>query len=243
MKKNALLQYKMNRKTDDDDKGGGGGGDETIESLKAKLSEFRDNNINLTKKLAEVEGIGEQFNAFKKQFEGIDPEQVKSIQETQRKITEKELIDRGEIETVFSGRVEVLKSDFNGKLSAKDAELERLKGELYKVNKRINIDSAAAKSLAENKINPVLHDAVYSMIKDKFTLADDGAVVAYDDKGQILHGADGGNLTIAGFVAGLDGYYKTPSSGGGSRGNDGGGGGGGENLNSRDNIRAGLGDL
>ena len=243
MKKNALLQYKLNRKTDDDDKGGGGGGDETIESLKAKLSEFRDNNINLTKKLAEVEGIGAQFNAFKKQFEGIDPEQVKAMQEQQRKIAEKELIDRGELETVLAKRMELATSDFTGKMGAKDAELERLKADLYKVNKRVNIDSAAAKAMADQRINPVLHDAVYSMIGSKFTLADDGSVVAYDDKGQILHGADGGNLTIAGFVAGLDGYYKTPSSGGGSRGSGGGSGGGGENRSSRENIRAGLGDL
>ena len=71
---------------------------------KTKLDEFRASNVDLLKQA--------------KANEGIDMEKYTSMLETERKIRDKELIDKGDIETLIAERLANQKSDFEGKLLA-----------------------------------------------------------------------------------------------------------------------------
>ena len=69
---------------------------------KAKLDEFRANNIALTNQLAEQ----------KKRFEGIDPEQVRKLAEEKQRLEEEQQLKAGEVEKVLENRIRGLKAEW-----------------------------------------------------------------------------------------------------------------------------------
>src|SRR5882762_7614543 len=80
---------------------------------KAKLDEFRTNNVNLQKQLAELT----------QRFEGIELDQVKALMEEKRKLEEEKLLngsphpsplpgaEREKLEKLVENRIKSLKSD------------------------------------------------------------------------------------------------------------------------------------
>ena len=66
---------------------------------KAKLDEFRTNNIALIKQLDEL----------KKRFEGIDPDEVRKLAEEKQRLEEAQQLKAGEVDKVVENRLKTAK--------------------------------------------------------------------------------------------------------------------------------------
>src|SRR5215475_6386476 len=87
---------------------------------KAKLDEFRTNNITLTNQLAEQ----------KKRFEGIDPDEVQKLADEERKLEEAQQLKGGEIEKVVEGRLRTAKTEWDKQFNAVAGERDSLSSRL-----------------------------------------------------------------------------------------------------------------
>ena len=192
---------------------------------KTKLDEFRASNVDLLKQA--------------KANEGIDMEKYTSMLETERKIRDKELIDKGDIETLIAERLANQKSDFEGKLLAATNMAGDATSKYHTLVSKTEIEGAAFKAFGATKIRPDAHDALMAQIKSTFKV-EDGIVVGKNGEA-ILTGADG-NLTIAEFVNNQPDFMRVPNSPGAGNGGE-----GGEPnrsaSSSHDKITAGLKDL
>src|SRR5512143_3150352 len=87
---------------------------------KAKLDEFRANNIALSNQLAEQ----------KKRFEGIDPEQVRKLGEEKQRLEEAQQIKAGEVDKVVEGRLKTAETEWDKQFSAVSSERDSLNARL-----------------------------------------------------------------------------------------------------------------
>src|ERR1043166_4842669 len=87
---------------------------------KAKLDEFRANNIALNNQLAEQ----------KKRFEGIDPDEVRKLAEEKRKLEEAQQLKGGEVEKVVESRLKNAKTEWDKQFGAVAAERDALSARL-----------------------------------------------------------------------------------------------------------------
>lgn len=190
---------------------------------KSKLDEFRANNVELLKKL---EG-----------FKDVDMEKYRETMEKERKLREKELIDKGEFDTIFNERTAALKSDYDAKLTNAMKQLQDYEQKHNSLIAKYEIEGAASKAFASHRIAPEAHEAALAQIRTKFTIKE-GQVLAFDGE-KILTG-ENGNLTVDEFVKNMPDIFKIPSTGGAAKG---GSAAPQQHANSRDKIAAGLAKL
>lgn len=91
--------------------------------LKARVDEFRQNNIAYRK---ELEDLKQKLQSV----DGIDPEKYKQGQEaleTLEKQADKKLIDEGKIDEVVSSRTERMRQDYEGKIKALEESHSKMK--------------------------------------------------------------------------------------------------------------------
>lgn len=174
---------------------------------KSKLDEFRSTNVELLKQ--------------QEQYKGVDLEKYRNLEEQERKLRDKELIEKGEFETLVAERTNAISSDYQAKIDNLTKQLNNVSSQHSSVISKYEIEGAAAKAFGEHKISPDAYDAVLSQIKSKFSI-DNGKVIAKEGD-TILTGSNG-NLTISEFVAAQPDIFKIPSSGGKGTGNDNAGG-------------------
>ena len=171
---------------------------------KSKLDEFRSSNVDLLK----------QQEAYK----GVDLAKYRELEEQERKLRDKELIDKKDFDGLISERTNSLKSDYEAKIQALTSQLNDSTGNYNTVVSKYEIEGAAVKAFTEHKISPDAYDAVLSQINSKFSV-DNGRVIAKDGD-SILTGANG-NLTVSEFVAAQPEIFKIQSSGGNANGGNG----------------------
>ena len=102
---------------------------------KAKLDEFRTNNVAL---LAEIEEL-------KRKFEGIDPQAVRALEAEKRRLEEAQALKGGEVEKVVTARVQALRGEIEKQLGAVSAERDSLSSRLADVQINQGIVLAATK--------------------------------------------------------------------------------------------------
>ena len=170
---------------------------------KSKLDEFRASNVDLLK----------QQEAFK----GVDLDKYRKLEEQERKLRDKELIDKGEFDTLVLERTNSMSADYQSKIDNLTNQLNESSAASNKMQAKFEIEGAATKAFGEHKINPDAFDSVMAQIKSKFSI-DSGNVVAKDGD-NILAGADG-NLTVSEFVASQPEIFKIQSSGGNGNGSN-----------------------
>jgi len=169
---------------------------------KSKLDEFRATNVDLLKQ--------------QEQYKGVDLDKYRKLEEQERKLRDKELIEKGEFDTLVAERTKAISSDYQAKLDNLTKQLNEVSSQHSSVISSMKSRAQRLKHSASIKL-PEAYDAVLSQIKSKFTI-DNGKVIAKDGD-NILTGANG-NLTISEFVAGQPDIFKIPSSGGKGTGND-----------------------
>jgi hypothetical protein len=144
---------------------------------KAKLDEFRANNVALTNQLAEQ----------KKRFEGIDPDEVRKLAEDKRKLEEAQQLKGGEVEKVVESRLKNAKTEWDKQFNAVTAERDALNSRLT----AIQIDQGVITVATKKGLRPTAIPDITARARVVFKLVD-GAPRAYEADGQTVRvGKDG----------------------------------------------------
>jgi hypothetical protein len=150
---------------------------------KAKLDEFRQNNITLTNQL--------------KRFDGIDPDAVRQLADDKRKLEEAAQIKAGEVDKVLAAR---LKAELDKVHAPVVAERDALHGRLT----AIQIDQAVVSEATKRGLRPTAITDITSRARTTFKLVN-GVPQAFEADGQTARmGKDGVSpMTLAEWVDAL----------------------------------------
>ena len=151
--------------------------DVDLKEEKAKLDEFRANNIALTNQLAEQ----------KKRFEGIDPEEVRKLAEEKQRLEEAQQIKSGEVEKVMENRLKTAKGEWDKQFAVVSSERDSLNARLT----AIQIDQGVITVATKRGLRPTAIPDITARARSVFRLVD-GAPRAYEADGQTVRvGKDG----------------------------------------------------
>ena len=151
--------------------------DVDLKEEKAKLDEFRANNIALTNQLAEQ----------KKRFEGIDPEEVRKLAEEKQRLEEAQQIKSGEVEKVMENRLKTAKGEWDKQFAVVSSERDSLNARLT----AIQIDQGVITVATKRGLRPTAIPDITARARTVFRLVD-GAPRAYEADGQTVRvGKDG----------------------------------------------------
>jgi hypothetical protein len=171
---------------------------------KAKLEEFRANNIALANQL--------------KRFEGIDPEEVRKLADEKRKLEEAAQIKAGEVDKVLAAR---LKAELDKVHAPVVAERDALHGRLT----AIQIDQAVVNEATKRGLRATAIPDVTARARLNFKLVD-GVPQAFDGD-KVRPGKDGvAPMTLAEWVDALVSdapHLFEANAGGGAAGSGSGG--------------------
>lgn len=192
---------------------------------KDKLDEFRNTNVELMKQLEKVKDV--------------DPAKYNELLAIQRKIEEKELIEKGEIDKLVGLRTSEMRRTF-------EQQIEDLK-KVNEVNTRqletLTIDNAVREHAIKLGVQPTAVDDVLLRAKTVFRLHE-GRPTAFDKDGQVMYGKDGQNsLAIPEYIGGLKEaapHLFQPSTGTSAHNNGRPNVNNGQNLSPTQKIAAGL---
>lgn len=189
-----------------------------------KLDEFRNNNIELLKKLDN--------------FKDVDPKKYVTLLDLEKKVTDKSLIDAGKLEETVTARVASMKQEFETKEADLTSRLTAANGQLEK----LVIDSAVRVKALESGVVATAVDDVLLRARSTFKIVEGKAVPFADDKP--IYGKDGVNtMGVEEWISNLSKsapHLFGPTQGGGSRGSAQPGGSGGKPTGSMSKIKAGL---
>lgn len=144
---------------------------------KAKLEEFRANNITLSNQLAEQ----------KKRFEGIDPDQVRKLAEEKQRLEETQQIKSGEVDKVVESRLKNARAEWEKQFNAVASERDSLNGRLT----AIQIDQGVITVATKKGLRPTAIPDITARARSVFRLVE-GAPRAYEADGQTVRvGKDG----------------------------------------------------
>lgn len=184
---------------------------------RAKLEEFRANNIKLA----------QEFEAHKKRFEGIDPEAVKKLADEKAALEAQLKSGSGkDIDQILTARLKPLQDS----LAAITAERERLNRELQTKQ----VSEAVLTEAQKRGLRASAHEDIL-LRAGRSVRAENGVLCVVDAAGQKRYGADGVSpLTLDAWIAGLateaPHLFET-NAGGGATGNGSGGAGNGVHVN------------
>lgn len=168
---------------------------------KARLDEFRDNNIKLKNDL----------DAYK----GVDPKKVHDLMSREQQINDGKLIAEGKVEELIGQRVSAMKADhekvvtgLQGQLSVSNRQLETLV-----------VDNAVREHAIKLGVQPTAVDDVLLRAKTVFRV-EGGKPIAKDADGNIVYGKDGQtSVGIGDWIGGLKEqapHLFVPSTGSGA---------------------------
>ena len=154
---------------------------------KTKLDEFRTTNVSLLK----------ERDDLKKRFEGIDPEEVRTLAEEKRRLEEAQAIKAGEADKVIEARVKTLKSDFDKQLTAANSERDALNVRLV----AIQIDQGVVATATKRGLRPTALPDITARARGVFRLVN-GVPTAFEADGQTVRtGRDGASpMTLEEWV-------------------------------------------
>jgi hypothetical protein len=144
---------------------------------KAKLEEFRSNNVALMKQLDE----------FKASYEGIDPASVKNLLAEKARLEEAQQLKAGEIEKVVENRLKSAKAEWDKQFSAVTSERDTLSSRLV----TIQIDQGVVATATKRGLRPTAIPDITSRARSVFRLVG-GVPTAFEADGQTVRvGKDG----------------------------------------------------
>lgn len=186
-------------------------------SDRARLDEFRANNIALQK----------QVNELTSRFEGIDPDEVRKLAAEKQRLEEQALIKAGEAEKVIESRLRAARVEMERNLSAVRTERDALNTRLAV----IQIDQAAVSEATKRRLLPSAIPDLTARVRNTFRLVN-GVPQAFEADGQTVRtGKDGLTpLTLGEWTESLVAeapHLFEPSAGGGAAGGGPGGAAGG----------------
>ena len=192
---------------------------------KDRLDEFRNSNIELTKRL----------DALK----DVDPAKYQELLDLDRKAKEGELIKKGDVEGLVNLRVSTMKADYEGKLGDLTKNYETATRQL----EVLTIDNVVRENAIKLGVAPTAVDDVLLRAKTTFRV-ESGKPTAKDSSGNVIYGKDGQNpLSVGEWLGGLKTdapHLFQQSSGSGSQNRHGPGNSGGTPMTASQKIAEGL---
>lgn len=150
------------------------------EALSAKHQEALDKEVGgLKSKRDELLDAQRKMKDQLKQFEGIDPERARKLEQQLAENEEARLIADGKIDEVLSKRTERMQAEYERKLSEAQTEAEKAKARAEKFTGRAFSDELRTAAAQVGILDSAVPDAVYRG-RELFAVDDDGNVVAKD---------------------------------------------------------------
>jgi len=197
---------------------------------RAKVAEFRDNNIKLQKDLTDTQ---EKLTALSAKFEGIDPEKIKELQETEAKLRDKQLIDAGRVDELIDMKLAEQRKNFQKDLAQRDETIGNLtkeRDESRGTVKRLHVEKVVGDAALKHGVREGALDDVFNHAHAYgFDLAEDGNdVVIKGPSGDPRRSLSDPSKTMSveeyfnDVLAESKPFYFKESAGGGSKGGGGG---------------------
>lgn len=184
---------------------GGNGGDKGSDDIQAKIAAaVEEQTAGLKAKNQELLGSLTETKKTLKQFEGINPKEVREMMDRLSKDEELKLMAEGKHEEAFAKRLEKTKATFQSQLESVSSEAEKYKTEFEKAQEQIRdliIDQQVLGSFMKEKGLESAGPDVVNRAKAAFKI-EDGVPIARDKNGEIIRGKDGA-ITIEEWVASL----------------------------------------
>lgn len=139
---------------------------------KERLDEFRNNNVSLQQQLDKLKDI--------------DPAKYKELTILQRKLEEKELIDKGELDKVVNLRVDAMNQEFTSVKSALEVRLQAADAQLN----MLLVDNVVKTAAIKQGVIAEAVDDVVLRAKGTYTVVD-GVPTPKNSKGEVIYGKDG----------------------------------------------------
>jgi len=139
---------------------------------KARLDEFRTNNISLTQQLDRLKDV--------------DPVKYADLIKLQQDVEEGRLIKEGKLEEVVTLRVTNMRKELEGQLTGAQTQLTQANAQLAV----LMIDNAVRQAAVKNGALLTAFDDVVLRARAVYSM-DKGQPVPKDDKGQVIYGKDG----------------------------------------------------
>jgi hypothetical protein len=166
------------------------------------MEEFRDNNIEISKRLEKAEGLVSKILSATgiKSAEEFDPakftEELGALKDTAQKVADGKLQAKDDVEKEVAKRTEAMREKFNTDLQAaavEKATLKRERDDAIAQFKRTFIDKAVAQVIADPDLGlePTALVDVVSKAYNVFKVQDDNSLRPESANGQTLWGEDG----------------------------------------------------
>jgi len=144
---------------------------------KSKLAEFRDHNIELEKKIREL-------NA---RFEGIDPEAVRKLAEEKARLEEEQKLKAGEFQSVLDARLKAERTEAEKRMGMITKERDALNARLA----TIQIDQGVVAAATKRGLRATAIPDITARARSVFRLVN-GVPAAFEADGQTVRvGKDG----------------------------------------------------
>lgn len=140
---------------------------------KSRLDEFRNNNVELQKQIDK--------------YKDVDPAKYKELMVIQTKITEKELLEKGEVEELVKLRTRAVREDLETKLTATNTELETYRAQLSNLQVSDVVKTAAIKvGIYATAVDDVINRAngVFKIEKGLPVPKNPDGTIIYDKTGE-----------------------------------------------------------
>lgn len=192
---------------------------------KDRLDEFRNNNVNLMKEM--------------EKYKDVDPAKYNELLAIQRKVEEKELIEKGEIDKLVNLRTQEMRRTLDQQI----ADLTKANEINVRQLETLTIDNAVREHAVKLGVQATAVDDVLLRAKTVFRLQE-GKPVAVDKDGQVIFGKDGQTpMAVGEYVTGLKEtapHLFQPSTGTSAHNNGRPNGNNGQNLSPTQKIAAGI---
>lgn len=162
---------------------------------KAKVDEFRENNIKLNQERESLIGrvqtyssvIGEDFDQFKQELD--------DLRAVKRRVENKELVENGSLDEALAKRTTEMRTGYESQIAEKTKELDAWRKQVEQIQSKFNrslIDRAVTDAVLNPKsgVNPSALPDILSRAYNTFRVEGEGAVVPYSGDSKLI-GADG----------------------------------------------------
>lgn len=208
---------------------------------KARLDEFRNNNNAL---MRERDSLRVEFDEFREQI-GATPEEIQELRSLADSIKDKKIFDEDGIEALVEKRISSLKAEKDSEIRNRDKQIKELAQDrelwAHKYQRTV-IDRELTDAAIKAGVKPSALTDVILRGQGMWNLNDDGRIVAKDQHGDLVYGADGVTLMSAEEwmqtkLREAAPHFFEASGGGGANGGGGPGGSRAMNVRSKSDLR------
>lgn len=165
----------------------------SVEGLvpKAKLDEFRQNNINLAR---EKDRLNNDLETLKTQYGEVTPDDVAGMKKTLESIKDKKVLDDEGIEALVEKRLSTVRMEHENAAKARDKRIQDLQQESDQWSskfRRTVIDRAISDAALKAGARPQAVADVVLRGQSMWTLNEQGKPIAKSSDTDIMYGKDG----------------------------------------------------